>query len=198
MSRLIITMPHMRFILLLMVLTTTSCTGYKFRCWWGCTDQTAIQNDYIAERNRCRDYAQLKLDLSARNTGDPDNDQSRKARLVNLFNECMANNGWGIVEGKQDKPAAAKPAAAGAAAATPPATNAATAAADDKSALSRSAECAFARQSTSVSSLAAARAKACDLECAQRLRLAPEAPRPAACPAEMAPNLATGVDRIDP
>jgi hypothetical protein len=63
--------------------------------------------------------------------------------------------------------------------------------------LSRAAECMFARHAAANSSIAASRAMACDLECAQALRAAPDAPRPAACPADSDPALATGVERIE-
>lgn len=188
-------MMYRRFLMILALLTATSaCSGYKFRCWWGCSDQTAIQNDYIAERNRCREYAQLKLTMSSRAAGDVENEQSYKAKLVNLFNECMANNGWGIVETKSDKAASTtKPASSKETTA-----EAQQAAVEQKAALSRQAECAFARQAASVSSLAAIRAKACDLECEQKLRLAPDAPRPAACPAEPVTVIPDDVDRVRP
>lgn len=180
-------------------------SGYRFRCWWMCQDQTAIQNDYIEQRDRCREYAQLKLDLSMRNNADPDTDQSRKARIISLFGECMSNSGWSMTSttgldkltGSQGQQAAQASQAQGQ---IQPgqSPSPAEAAAENRAALSRSAECAFARQAASVSSIANARAKACDLECAQRLRLAPDAPRPAACPSGPNPNLATGVERTAP
>lgn len=196
-------MSWMRAVFLLTVILVAS--GYRFRCWWMCQDQTAIQNDYIEQRDRCRDYAQLKLDLSLRNSGDMDNEQSRKARIIALFGECMANNGWSMTSttgldklgggGQQAQHAGPKQLQPGQARQDP--TTAATAG-DDRAAISRSAECAFARQAASVSSIAAARAKACDLECAQRLRLAPDAPRPAACPSGPTPSLATGGEHAVP
>lgn len=51
----------------------------------------------------------------------------------------------------------------------------------DESHKRRSAECAFARANRDVSVVSKKRAKACDLECSEMLRSAPEAPRPAAC-----------------
>ncbi|MDX1974571.1 MAG: hypothetical protein SFT92_02725 [Rickettsiales bacterium] len=178
--------------LLFLVLILASTSGYRFRCYIFCNDQTGIQNDYIEVRDNCREYAQLKLDTGYKAPPGGD-DKGKKAQLVSLFSECMAKNGWTVPDGK-DKPSAA--------------VLAKEAIKDEKSeaesltekykqqaAITRSSECNFARQSAANSAVAASRAKACDLECAQRLRAAPDAPRPAACPSEHSPLLERGVDR---
>lgn len=218
-------MPALRILFLIVALTATS--GYRFRCYIFCTDQTGIQDDYVEQRDRCREYAQLKLDMAVRSMPPgAEEDKSHKALLVSLFSQCMGNNGWSVPDGSKEgsKPGAAAqaaqatgvphaplpggprqvaPAPAGAApvnaveSATLGATGGAgvaspAGASARQGALSRGAECAFARQSASVSSIAAARAEACDLECAQRLAAAPDAPRPAACPSEERPDYATG------
>jgi len=128
--------------------------------------------------------------------------KTNKSQLVNLFNECMANNGWNIVP--ETKAAAttgtntalqAAPAAAGAAAAQ----NDVVEIYEQKQALSRSADCMFARHAAANSSISAARAKACDLECAQRLAASPDAPRPSACPTDVNPDpeLIRGGERVE-
>jgi hypothetical protein len=198
-------MSRFRLVLLLSVALMTS--GYKFRCWWMCQDQTAIQNDYVEQRDRCRQYAQLKLDMASRAAGDRNNAQARNSRLISLFSDCMGQNGWNTTDLKAAPPVSplatpgmpAKPpenataALAGQAPAAPP--PAATTAQDERAAITRKAECAFARQSASVSSLAATRARACDLECAERVKLAPDAPRPAACPSGPIPGMESGSER---
>jgi len=181
-------MPWLRVSFLIFVLAVSS--GYRFRCYAFCTDQTSTQNDYIEQRDRCREYAELKVDMrmreSAATAANPNEPKSKQVKLVSLFNECMSNNGWNIVDAPKGG-------------ATPPATPNATTAAvqapvpvvdqqQEKASLSRSAECMFARHAAANSTIAAARAKACDLECSQRLAASPEAPRPAACPADVDPN----------
>ena len=117
----------------------------------------------------------------------------------------MASNGWTVPDGRDPAKLAAAGAAAGAAAApalTSP-TAAAAAAAPSAAALAagrrteqamlvRTSECAFARSQAAVSSIAATRAKACDYECEEALRLSPGAPRPASCPPENMPKYAKG------
>jgi hypothetical protein len=193
-------MLQLRCIFLLAILLAVS--GYKFRCWWMCQDQTAIQNDYVEQRDRCRQYSQLKLDMAMRNSNMANNGQNRKTMLISLFSDCMAQNGWSTTDvkapGATVTPLASGKPASPHAAPTGPApvdTNAAQTAADQRAALSRAAECAFARQAASASGLAATRAKACDLECAQRLRMAPDAPRPAACPAGPVEGLQGNAER---
>ena len=180
-----------RLTFLVTVLLVSS--GYRFRCYWMCTDQTAIQNDYIEERDRCRDYAETKVDLTMHTLGKTD-DKTRKSQLVALFSECMSNHGWTVPDGK-DKAAAPAVAAAATSGATSGAPVPTPAPGPDKAFISRSAECDFARYSSTSSSIAAARAKACDLECEQRVKAAPDAPRPAACPSEFKPGLSKGVER---
>lgn len=187
-------MTKFRLVFLLSVLLVAS--GYKFRCWWACQDQTAIQNDYVEQRDRCRQYAQLKLDMGA--LGGGAGDKSRKERLVELFSDCMGNNGWNTTDIKGTKsPTAGQPPFAPDRSKEEAAIAASVAAAEERAAISRASECAFARQAASVSSMAAARARACDLECTNRLRAAPDAPRPAACPAGSTPGLSSGYERVN-
>ena len=116
-------------------------------------------------------------------------DKSRKATLVSLFSQCMGNNGWTVPDGKGD---GAKKADA----APPPNAAALVAAkADEKTSLTRAAECAFARQSASVSSIAKLRSEACDLECAEALRVSPNAPRPPSCPSDLPAKLSKGSEQ---
>jgi hypothetical protein len=190
-----------RFKLIFLLATFFATSGYTFRCWILCSDQTNIQSEYVEKRDLCREYAQLKLDMVAKHAPGED-DKSHKAQLVTLFAECMNKNGWNVPGAHQDSVVddeGGRPAPA--AASTSPAPNAAHAspntaamAADERAALLRSSECNFARYAASTSSIQAARAKACDLECAERLRAAPDAPRPAACPAGSSPTMATGRD----
>ncbi len=187
-------------------------SGYRFRCWMFCMDQTSTQHDYIEQRDKCRAYAELKQDMQIRGTvKGPATTRDKKTALISLFNECMANNGYNITNPAPPPPmataAAAPPAAMGLAA--QPASASASAAAqaagaaaaaqaapklaiversENKTALSRHSECNFARHAAKHSTIAATRAKACDLECAQRLKAAPDGPRPAACPSDRSPD----------
>jgi hypothetical protein len=196
-------MRWFHIIFLIGVLATAS--GFRFRCFMFCTDQTAVQNDYIEQRDRCREYAQLKLDTALQESNQPDDEKNRKVLLVSLFADCMAQNGWTVPSGK-DETKTAGIQAAPVSATTPfgqstvsqqsnsttttttypvPAANAS---AENKAALARTAECDFARQQAGVSSIAAARAKACDYECADALKASGgEGPRPPACPSGSTP-----------
>lgn len=185
----------LKILFLVAVLAATS--GYRFRCWAFCTDQVSVQHDYVEQRDRCRDYAQLKLDMAMRSVKGTKDEKSRRTQLVNLFSECMAKNGW-TVDDKAEKALASAPTPAP----MPIANNVGTStteaetAAYEKASLTRASECAFARHAAAHSSIAAARAKACDLECAGRLSAAPDAPRPAACPSgEPSPELSKGRER---
>ncbi|NBO18427.1 MAG: hypothetical protein EBV03_04220, partial [Proteobacteria bacterium] len=164
---------------------------------------TSTQNDYVEQRDHCRELAQLKVDMAMKEAAIEGGDKPRKAMLVSLFSQCMAANGWTVPDGK-DPSKATTVAAAPAAAAMPVAVSAAAVAApgsaaadkatkrEEKSQLVRASECAFARSNAATSSIAAARAKACDLQCEQALELAPSAPRPASCPPEAVPKYASG------
>jgi hypothetical protein len=204
-------MPWIKIIFLLTALAVTSGFGlkdilgegkYRWRCYFACVDQTGTQNDYVEQRDHCRELAQLKVDMAMKEANTGIDDKSRKAMLVTIFSQCMGTNGWTVPDGKGDGPKAV----AGAVPAqqlTPvqnvvttgaPVSVAAVSAtkAEEKAALQRSSECAFARQSASVSSIAAARAHACDLQCAQALKMAPSAPRPASCPPDLPPKYSKG------
>lgn len=169
------------------------CSAFRFGCFMFCSDLTSLQRDYNDQRDQCRENAQLKVD-----TGTAGNSAGEK-QLISLFSECMAKKGWVVPEGSEGKeksgtmpgfpPVQTAPAAktgnmAGVAAAPVVTAPNPSLSADQTAYLKRSSECAFARHSADVSSNAAARAKACDIECAQRLKSMPDAPRPAACPAE--------------
>lgn len=179
-------MPWLRVGFLLFVFSISS--GYRFRCYMFCKDQTAVQSDYIEQRDRCRSYAELKLDMAIRDVQGPPGKKTRKTKLINLFNQCMSENGWNIApEVPKDLPAPVQNQPA-----VPQVQQQAEQVADayeEKAALSRSAECMFARHAAAVSSISATRAQACDLECSQRLQAAPDAPRPAACPSDVEPSV---------
>lgn len=181
---------------------------YRFRCYFACVDQTSTQNDYVEQRDHCRELAQLKADMAMKEAAIEGGDKSRKAMLVSLFSQCMASNGWTVPDGKDPSkaanaaggaPAQAVAAAAPAAAVSAAAVAAPGSAAAEKAAkreanaqLVRASECAFARSNAATSSVSAARAKACDLQCEEALQLAPSAPRPASCPPEAPPKYASG------
>ena len=81
-------------------------------------DQTSTQHEYIEQRDRCREYAELKQDMQIRATAKgPTTNKDRKTALVSLFNDCMANNGYNIANPASPPPMAtgATPAAAAAA-----------------------------------------------------------------------------------
>lgn len=167
-----------RFKLVLLIAATIISSGYTFRCYWICTDQTGTQQDYVENRDQCRQYAQLKIDMAMQEAGASD-DKTRKELLVSLFSECMSRYGWSVPNGKGEGKPGEKTAA------NEQALAAMAAAEENKAFMARSTECAFARQAAGVSAISAARAQACDAECKDRLKAAPEAPRPAACPAEV-------------
>jgi hypothetical protein len=197
--------PKFLLLLALLAATQTFTSGYRFRCYAFCKDQTSVQDEYTEQRDHCRQYAQLKSEMSSAQGDGKD----RKGQLISMFSDCMSRRGWIVPDGKdgkggsagnpplESKTAAAGPAAAGAGAAASgaPAQDPVTQANqqnEQKAFIARASECNFARQNASVSSNAAARAKACDLECEHRLIAAPDAPRPAACPAEMSERLSRG------
>ena len=180
---------------------------YRFRCYFACVDQTSTQNDYVEQRDHCRELAQLKVDMAMKEAAVEGGDKSRKSMLVSLFSQCMASNGWTVPDGKDPTKtvnAAANVTAPSANTATVAAVSAASVAApgsvaadkairrEEKAQLMRTSECAFARSNAAVSSISAARAKACDLQCAEALQVAPGGPRPASCPGEPAPKYASG------
>jgi hypothetical protein len=191
------------FIVSLLVAASLVTSGYRFRCYMFCNDQSTIQAEYVEQRDHCRQFAQLKAETSTPLGMD---DKKAKSQLITLFSDCMSRNGWAVPDGKDKaaiatgtggNPAAAGPAAAGvgaSAAGAPQQSPTPVNEAENQSQIARASECNFARQNASVSSNAAARAKACDLECEHQLKAAPDAPRPPACRADMKSNLSRGHD----
>lgn len=179
---------------------------YRFRCYFACVDQTGTQNDYVEQRDHCRELAQLKVEMAMKEANQNGEDASRKNTLVSLFSECMAANGWTVPDGKDpNRPNIAASNLNGGTITQPiNAVSAATLAKpgtiaerksfsqQEQAYLTRNAECAFARSNANVSSIQASRAKACDHQCAEGLRVAPSAPRPAACPPETNSKYRTG------
>ena len=203
-------MPWLRILFLITAYVATSAWSvsdlvggkYRFRCYFACVDQTSTQNDYVEMRDHCRELAQLKSEMAMKEAGISGDENSRKATLVSVFSKCMGANGWSVPDGKDPNKAVVAGAGGGGpqvisqtAATAVTAPTAAVASSTKREAharLTRSAECSYARNSASVSSIAATRAKACDLECAKALELAPDAPRPASCPPEEISKYAHG------
>jgi hypothetical protein len=198
--------------ILLLIVAMQAVSGFKFRCWVFCTDQTSVQTDYVDARDSCRHYAQLRIETD---TSNPEliDEKNRTAKLISLFSSCMADRGWTVPDGKSGQQAAAPipvpTPGASTGNAPPPIVTAAPAASPapqtvvanpaivtaeearmlndqrrQKNYLARQSECAFARHGAAYSSVAATRAKACDIECAQHLKADPEGMRPAACLAD--------------
>lgn len=84
---------------LMLIAMMQAISGLKFRCYWFCSEQTGIQTDYVADRDECRKYAQLRIDTD---TANPEmlEERSRKQKLVSLFSSCMSDKGWTIPDGK--------------------------------------------------------------------------------------------------
>ncbi len=87
-------MPKFRLILLLSVAVLSS--GYRWRCYAACDEQTSIQNDYVEQRDECREEAQNNLDAAMAKTANPNSEKARKAKLVVLFSDCMGKFGWDV------------------------------------------------------------------------------------------------------
>ena len=60
-------MSWVRVTFLITALLVTS--GYRFRCYLACVDQTSTQNDYVEQRDYCREYAQLKVNMAMHDAG---------------------------------------------------------------------------------------------------------------------------------
>jgi len=92
-------MRQISLIFLLCVVLFSS--GYRFRCFFFCKEQTAVQNDYVENRDDCQDYAQAKLDDAMANSPNPDSEKAQQAKLVSLFSECMVKKGWDVPSGSR-------------------------------------------------------------------------------------------------
>lgn len=87
-------MAKFRFILLLSV--ALMCSGYRWRCYAFCDEQTAIQNDYTEQRDECRGVAEDNVDAVMAKTSNPNSVKLRKTKLISLFSDCMAKYGWDV------------------------------------------------------------------------------------------------------
>jgi|GEM_PF-3883155 len=87
-------MLKFRFILLLSVALMSS--GYRWRCYAFCDEQTAIQNDYTEQRDDCRGFAQDNIDAEMAKAPNPNSVKARKIKLIALFSDCMAQYGWDV------------------------------------------------------------------------------------------------------
>ncbi len=184
-----------RYSLFCLPLMAFMLMGFEFRCYMFCHDQTAIQEDYVKARDICRENAQLKIATGYREPAGGDI-KGKNALLVALVSDCMEKKGWSVPDGRSAASATGKSAAAEKSdAAKKSEAEAMNEAYLKRAAIARKTECAFARQAAANSAISASRAKACDLECSQRLRAAPDAPRPAACPSEHDERFRRGVDR---
>lgn len=95
--------------IIMLIAAMQMLSGFKWRCYWFCTDQTGIQTDYVESRDTCRKYAQLRIDTD---TSSPDlsDERERKSKLIALFSSCMGEKGWTVPDGKSgQQPAAAIP-----------------------------------------------------------------------------------------
>ncbi len=100
-------MRYFRLILLLSV--AISASGYRWRCYVACDDQTAIQNDYVENRDACREESQANLDEAMIKSGVTDTPKARKLKLITLFSDCMGKFGWEVpVPGDKESKIAAE------------------------------------------------------------------------------------------
>jgi len=100
----------MRYFRLILLLTAAlSCSGYRWRCYIACDDQTAIQNDYVENRDSCREESQANLDEAMIKSGATDTPKARKLKLITLFSDCMGKYGWEVpVPGDKESKIAAE------------------------------------------------------------------------------------------
>jgi hypothetical protein len=76
-------------------------SGYRFRCFLFCHEQTGVQNNYVENQADCQDYAQAKLDDAMSSEVNPDSEKGQQAKLVSLFSDCMAKKGWDVPSGNK-------------------------------------------------------------------------------------------------
>lgn len=160
----------------LLALMLGGCTTIP--CVIFCTDQTTLQAGYVEARDECREVAELKAGMQPGSSSNDTTDKAQKTKLVSLFSECMTAKGWSVPNPAEDKK---KDTAAAPPPKVLPLPLELPAPAPQQARNKRAAECAFARQAAESSVVAAKRAEACDIECRDLKRIAPEAPRPGAC-----------------
>lgn len=90
--------PRLLHVILLLAMMQ-AVSAFKWRCWFFCTEQTGVQNDYVSDRDTCREYAQLRAETDT-SSAQPANERNRTAQLVAMFSSCMADRGWTVPDGK--------------------------------------------------------------------------------------------------
>lgn len=76
-------------------------SGYRFRCFLFCHEQTGVQNDYLENSNDCNDYADTKLSDAIENEPNPDSEKAQNVKFRELFRDCMAKKGWDVPSGNR-------------------------------------------------------------------------------------------------
>ncbi len=168
---------------LTVLLLTAACTDLAGPfCVAFCTNTTRIQRQYEDHRDECRELAELKMTNMQEDVAGSSVDKTNKTRLVGMFSDCMNNKAWAVPSPDDKKKAEA--AAQQQQQPQQPALEAIRPVPPQiiDEARQRSADCAFARQAADSSMIAKKRAQACDIECEQARRHAPEAPPSPACP----------------
>lgn len=148
-----------------------------------CFEPTSTQRQYADFRDQCREYAELKTSsgLIQSRSGE-----EQKKNLLLSFRDCMQRNGWSVTAPNQEGQTARTDAVDGSpegevTVMTTAAPIQPVQGSRQENFTRRAAECAYARQAKEHSSNARAIAKACDIECENTRKLAPDMPTPAAC-----------------
>lgn len=136
-----------------------------------CVETTSTQGDYVDARDLCRGASELQI---AGGGGTAVDRETRQTELLTAFSDCMDKRGWSV-SSPGSKPAPSAPIESiGVAPLQSPIMS-------ESPNIKRAQECRYARQAINHSSNARAVAKACELECRNQKRLAPDMPEPAAC-----------------
>lgn len=166
-------------ILLTAFFMLTGCGIYEFN---------DTQRQYVTARDSCRELAELRATTDmgrAFPTAGERQTRNIKKELLEVFADCMKRQGWSVSGptdgggGGGEPPIDISVAPPRQAAYIPPEViNEQLVIERERK---RAAECAYARQAADNSSRARAIAKACEIECKNRLEAAPDGPRPGAC-----------------
>lgn len=154
------------------------CLFLSALCLASCVETTSTQRDYAEARDTCRLMAEQRVG-SAQNVAAPS--ENYKKSLLLAFKDCMSSQGWSVTGPEHGGGSPTSDAGVG----IPPviaATVAPIGPSPQEMYEKRQKECAYARQAMHHSSNARALARACDIECENKKQLAPDMPKPAACP----------------